>query len=74
MNTSQYHDLVRQDDIEDAVRKATQQGASDVERLQKPVTKLATSLPVPRNRVVDVGFGGVPEAKIHFLRFNSSRT
>ncbi len=33
-----------------------------VESLQELVTKVVTSLPVPRERVTDVGFGGVSEA------------
>lgn len=45
-----------------------------LERLQELVTKVVTSLPVPRVSVADVGLGGVAEPEIHFLRFSSSRT
>ena len=45
-----------------------------IERLQELVTKVVTSLPVPRVSVADVGLGGVVEPEIHFLRFSSSRT
>lgn len=33
-----------------------------IESLEELVTKVVTSLPVPRERVTDVGFGGVSEA------------
>ena len=45
-----------------------------VECLQKLVTKVVTSLPVPLENVADVGLGGLSEPEIHFLRFSSSRT
>lgn len=45
-----------------------------VEGLQELVTKVVTSLPVPRMSVADVGLGGVTEPEIHFFRFSSSRT
>ena len=45
-----------------------------VECLQELVTKVVTSLPVPRMSVADVGLGGVTEPEIHFFRFSSSRT
>ena len=45
-----------------------------IERLHELVTKVVTSLPVPIERVADIGLSGVSEPETQFFRFSSSRT